>query len=208
MYPIKDGWSTDYTGTSRHYINGLKHNDNGPSVIWEDGTKFWHINGKCHREDGPAIISGKEEEWWYESKHIGSSLKGYTQKDFDNWLKFKVFFLRNHSMRQGWKTDRFGNKNHYVNDVIHNENDEPAIIRNDGSKEWIFQGERHRDNDMPAIEHSLGDRVWFKHGEIHRDTGPAIEYSYGACEWYFDGKNTGCFNQEEFEIWLKYKAFL
>ncbi len=45
--------------------NGYYHNENGPAVIWSNGTKFWYIEGRRHREDGPAIewFDGKQN--WY-----------------------------------------------------------------------------------------------------------------------------------------------
>lgn len=29
------------------------------------GNKFWYLNGKRHREDGPAIIYSNGEKRWY-----------------------------------------------------------------------------------------------------------------------------------------------
>lgn len=64
----------------------------GPALIYDNGTKHWMKNGEQHREDGPAYESYKGgKAWWYKNKFIGSSSDGYTQQDFDNWLKFKVF---------------------------------------------------------------------------------------------------------------------
>ena len=36
---------------------GQLHNEEGPAVIYNDGTKAWLINGKLHRENGQALIS-------------------------------------------------------------------------------------------------------------------------------------------------------
>jgi hypothetical protein len=48
-----------------HNEKGERHRENGPAVIFNNGTKQWRINGKLHREDGPAVIlSCGEEDWW------------------------------------------------------------------------------------------------------------------------------------------------
>lgn len=75
-----------------HYVNGVYHNDNGPAIIFKNGDKFWYNNGKVHRIDGAAIeFEDGPKRWFYEGKEVGDSDLGYTQKDFDNWLKFKTF---------------------------------------------------------------------------------------------------------------------
>ena len=89
---MKNGWITDSNGTKRHYVDDKYHNDNGPAIIWEDGTKYWAKHGNKHREDGPAIEwSDGEKEWWYEGKRLGHALDGYTQEKFEQWLKFRAF---------------------------------------------------------------------------------------------------------------------
>ncbi len=35
---------------------GKYHNEDGPAIIWCNGSAEWYINGKKHREDGPALI--------------------------------------------------------------------------------------------------------------------------------------------------------
>ena len=35
--------------------NGWAHRDDGPALIFADGTKHWCQYGSDHREDGPAI---------------------------------------------------------------------------------------------------------------------------------------------------------
>lgn len=38
------------------------------------------------------------------------------------------------------------------NDKRHRDNDQPAIIRANGTKEWWINNRRHRDNDKPTVE--------------------------------------------------------
>ncbi len=46
-------------------LNGNYHREDGPAVIWANGTQEWHLNGKRHREDCPAYIGADgTQEWW------------------------------------------------------------------------------------------------------------------------------------------------
>ena len=48
---------------------GKLHRDDGPAMIWADGTEEWFFNGKRHRTDGPAAIwADGTEEWWLNNK--------------------------------------------------------------------------------------------------------------------------------------------
>lgn len=44
---------------------GLCHNDDGPAIIYEDGTQIWAIHGERHRIGAPAIICPDGTEMWY-----------------------------------------------------------------------------------------------------------------------------------------------
>lgn len=70
--------------------------------------------------------------------------------------------------------------------VFHRDNDLPALIRVDGSKEWYRAGVRHRCGDKPAVIDAFG-HFWYQYGKIHRDGDkPAVTYSDGTMEWYRD----------------------
>ena len=49
-----------------------------------------------------------------------------------------------------------GNKHWYKEDLLHREEDLPAVECNDGTKKWYKEGELHRDGDLPAIEYING----------------------------------------------------
>jgi hypothetical protein len=66
-------------------------------------------------------------------------------------------------MRQGWETDEWGDKYHYVDGKLHSINDEPAAIYSNGAK------------------------IWCKENRWHRETGPALIYPSGRKEYYFEG---------------------
>ena len=74
------------------------------------------------------------------------------------------------------------------NNQLHSFNDEPAIIRSNGTKSLYKDDKLHRDNDEPAYISSDGTKYWYKDGKRHRDNDePAIIYSNGTKEWYKDG---------------------
>ena len=45
------------------------HREDGPAIIWDDGSQHWYYRGFKHREDGPAIVGlNGFEAWWYEGE--------------------------------------------------------------------------------------------------------------------------------------------
>lgn len=71
--------------------------------------------------------------------------------------------------------------------VFHRDNDLPALIKTDGSKEWYRAGVRHRDGDKPAVIYAGGFQVWYRHGKVHRDGDkPAVINATGQF-WYRHG---------------------
>ena len=70
----------------------------------------------------------------------------------------------------------------------HSFNDQPAVIRDNGDREWWKDGQCHRDGDLPAVEWSDGSRWWFQNGVLHRDGDkPAMEELLHD-SWYQNGK--------------------
>jgi hypothetical protein len=54
----------------RFYLNGKLHREDGPAVIYPNGTKVWLLNDKLHREDGPAYIGSDGRQEWYLNGNI------------------------------------------------------------------------------------------------------------------------------------------
>ena len=51
------------------------------------------------------------------------------------------------------------------------------------------KGQLHRDNDLPAIEWTNGNKEWYFNGKRHRNNNlPAIEYVNGYKAWYVNGQ--------------------
>lgn len=65
------------------------HNDNGPAIVWKDGSSFYYLNGKCHREDGPAAIyvTRQEEHWYFH----GNKILANSLKEFQRLIKLQAF---------------------------------------------------------------------------------------------------------------------
>ncbi len=62
---LKSTIIVDDDGTTRWFVNGLRHREDGPAVIYEGGGKQWYINGELHREDGPAVVHADGTKCWY-----------------------------------------------------------------------------------------------------------------------------------------------
>ncbi len=47
------------------------HRDDGPAVIWTDGTQEWWWHGGLHRDDGPAwIFSDGKQKWYWHGEEV------------------------------------------------------------------------------------------------------------------------------------------
>jgi len=79
-------------------------------------------------------------------------------------------------------------------------------IHPNGDKIWVLNKNYHRE-DGPAVEDANGDKFWFFHGKLHRLDGPASEFADGTKEWFWYDKFIPVKSQEEFERYLKLKAF-
>jgi hypothetical protein len=71
------------------------------------------------------------------------------------------------------------------NGQLHRE-DGPAVIYDNGFKEWYLNGKRHRE-DGPAIIWENGTKKWYLNGKLHREDGPAVIYSDGSQYWWKNG---------------------
>lgn len=85
---MKQGWITDINGTSRHYVNDKLHNDDGPAIVYSEGTTAWYKYGVCHREDGPAVEYSNGSKYYYYNDIL---LFFNNNEEFLNYIKWKVF---------------------------------------------------------------------------------------------------------------------
>ena len=55
----------NHNGTFYYNKDGLFHREDGPAIIWTNGSKEWFFCGQLHREDGPAIEQANGSRQWY-----------------------------------------------------------------------------------------------------------------------------------------------
>jgi hypothetical protein len=65
--------------------------------------------------------------------------------------------------------------------------------------------------DVGCTTDSIGTKCYFIKKEdglyLHREDGPAVEFTSGINRWYYQGKQIPVSNQQDFESWLRNKAF-
>ena len=73
----------DHIQNGRTYRRGgLLHREDGPAVIWPDGTQLHYEDGKLHREDGPAVHGGRgPDEWWREGRRVDVAFDDAVEAD-------------------------------------------------------------------------------------------------------------------------------
>ena len=84
---------------ARRYFNGIGqlHCEDGPAVVWADGTKEWWQNDQRHRIDGPALIWAEGSEFWYQNgvlhREDGPAVE-YARSGGTYWFLFGVPYSR------------------------------------------------------------------------------------------------------------------
>lgn len=196
------------TGKIRRWYDdeGRLHREDGPAVLYENGTQIWWHHGKVHRADDlPAVLRVEgTQEWYYQ---------GERHRDND----------------QPAMVTAGGRKMWYQHGQLHRD-DDPAIIYEDGTEawythgglhrigapaviysshsgrlyyehettdrlwvadtageEWWVDGRCHRAGDDPAKSWENGMQEWWIDGQHHRVDGPAVIYPNGKQEWYYHG---------------------
>ena len=86
------------------------------------------------------------------------------------------------------RVDSHGNVRYYNAQVQLHRVHGPAVMHENGKREWWQAGILHR-VDGPAVERPDGFRSWWQNGWLHRVDGPAVEYSDGSCGWHINGKS-------------------
>ncbi len=71
--------------------------------------------------------------------------------------------------------------------------DKPTKVSPEGIKQWFIvdangQEILHRDEDKPAVIYPTGKQEWWQNGKLsrHEDNGPAVIWSDGAEEWWYE----------------------
>jgi ribosomal protein L25 (general stress protein Ctc) len=88
-------------------------------------------------------------------------------------------------------TDEDGTICYYNKDgQRHRENDQPAVIYADGTKEWWVNDKLHRENDQPAVIYADGTKEWWVNDKLHRENNqPAYISADGTQRWWVNGQH-------------------
>jgi len=183
--------------------DGRWHREDGPAVIYTNGTKAWWLNGKQHREDGPAVEFANGSKHWYlngkryltEEDWKKELNKRYTIDCAGSkiWSNKEGQYHREDGPAIEWKN---GSTFWYINDKVHRE-DGPAVeYKSDGRKHWYLNGIKYAEEDWkkeldkPKCEIAAnGNKFWRnKENHLHREDGPAVEWHDGTKHWYINNK--------------------
>ena len=66
-----------------------------------------------------------------------------------------------------------------------------SLNKNEFYVEINIMGNRHSIRDYPAVVYENGTKEWYHYGKLHRLIDPAVIYANGDCEWWVDGKRHG-----------------
>lgn len=166
-----------------------------PAVIMNSYEEWW-IDGELHRDhDLPAVVSHAPYVDGNDTKDE-EMLKEYTFEEYPHYRLDGTRVWYSHGKRHRISKDENGYVNPafvwdegymwYVNDLLHRENDLPAV-ENAHEQEWWFNGELHRENDQPAIL-SVVRKEWWFHGRPHRENDLPAKISIDRKEWWIDGR--------------------
>ena len=61
------------------------------------------------------------------------------------------------------------------------------VIDEDGNQFWYKDNLLHRDDDLPAIIYTGGIKFWHQNGLWHRENGPADMWADGENCWWIEG---------------------
>jgi hypothetical protein len=131
--------------TIPHNHGQILHNENGPAVVWSDGSCEYYINGFIHNDAGPAIIEKDKNftrKHWYINgvqHRVDGPVVEHVNTNGSTYLEYR----------------QDGN--------LHRE-DGPAVIHPTGTKIWYVNGVIDR-TDGPAIINMVNDQIigsqWF-----------------------------------------------
>lgn len=183
--------------------NGALHspdNDTPALVDGKNNRALWYYNGLLHREcDLPAIIIDRGGTFTEKfAKFIMPQKIAYSSSELDNEVPDKDVYYQEYYFKRGLLhrennlpaiVGNNGTRQYLVNGKYQDRGDEPNAIDNFGRKRWYNKiGQLHRDNDLPAVITSDGSLMWYRYDVEHRDGDlPAVINADGTKIWYFHG---------------------
>ena len=135
---------------------GRLHREDGPAIIWPDGSKFYHIRGKRHREDGPA-------------EEFANGTKG--------WLKNDKYHREDGPAIEVWD----GSKEYYIDGKLHRMDGPARILYSELSREWyserkqIYYRQLQISKVIPRLEYYING---VKYSQLEFDIITASSDSY------------------------------
>jgi hypothetical protein len=164
--------------------DGQLHREDGPAIIYSNGTVMYYRHGKLHREDGPAIIYSNGDQWYYRDGKLyredGPAVFGPS-----GW---QMHYRDGQLHREDGPAIIYSNGNqYYYRDGLIHRKDGPAVIESDGACSYFKDGILHRDNG-PAVIKANGQETYYRDGKLHREDGPALVTNDGRNFYYRDGK--------------------
>jgi hypothetical protein len=172
----------------------------GPAVIYEDGTREYWKNGQLNRTSGfPAVLNLKNDLQYYEAGELHNNLPWPAVVHGDGQLR-EWYDEGNFLFDDQNPTDIDENGNYFwetcgqdpqtkeFRNLLHRNNDAPAVILSEGRLQWCQNDVFHREN-KPAHICKCGTQMWFIHGLKHRNGMlPAhVQLNDGLVFWYRNG---------------------
>jgi antitoxin component YwqK of YwqJK toxin-antitoxin module len=157
---------------------GLLHSiDDQPSIV-DNGNLYWHRDGKIHREnDMPSIIMNNGDKYWYINGVPSRSDMSLPYIEMSNGKK--RYRLEDGGYKKiGRLREEWFNKNSEYNRV-----DGPAYIRynengNIDLEYYYLNGKIHREDGPASIQYYENGNIqceyYYLNGEVHREDGPAV----------------------------------
>lgn len=158
--------------------NGSYHREDGPALIWADGTLVWRQNSHLHRRFGPAIVRGNGIQEWYQNDQ--------RHRDGGPAITRPLIIKRSPGSTYVYEPHGRALEEWYQRGELHRE-DAPAITYADGTLKYYLLGLLHRDNG-PAVMYPDGSEEWYRRGLLHRFNGPAVTAANGTTQRYQNGK--------------------
>jgi len=177
---IQDGNYTTFCGDQIYVQDGEYHREDGPAVIFKDGSQFWYKNGVHHREDGPAIVGCGCTKEWYQNGELhrdDGPARIYKDSSEEFWVdgiqypkkKFKKAVKQFHNkaymyfdMNNNLQYIMNGKVTDHCNAIIYVQNgakhriDGPAVIKKDGIDEYWIEGLKYQNRTFWKVEIERG----------------------------------------------------
>ena len=165
-----------------HLKNGVLHQDSDvPSVETPFGNEEYYQNGHCHRVGGPAMIYRDGTQIYCINGVITKVVQeNPLPEPYFNYIDENTY----------WLTYPTGHVEHYCNNVIHRDNDLPAVMWGGdpitncagGTKIRCKDGKYHRDGDKAAVMTIDGTSQWLINGVFNR--GEDMRYKHVQCNMH------------------------